>query len=199
MTRSSIIIAALALASLTPTARAQEEALTRERIEAALARYRYEPTVTSVVRTALAAGDADPARARDAIDRARLAGLLPVVRAGLRRGQAVDLRALTSGTGERTNVYTDDDLMLEASVVFRLDRLLFATDEPALLRELRALEEARAQLVRAVVALYFERRRLQLERDLLGRRDLPSTLRILEIEALLDLMTDGAFRRAREP
>lgn len=175
---------------------AQAPALTPARIEEALARYRHEPSVGTVVRAALATRALDPARARDAMERARLSGLLPTARAGVRRGQAVDLRALTSNTGDRTNVYTDDDLMIEGSVVLRLDRLLFAPDEGALLRELRALEEARAELVRAVVALYFERRRLQLERDLVNRNDVPTALRILEIEALLDAMTDGAFTRA---
>lgn len=190
------IVLALALASVGPElARAQDAALTPERIEAALERYRHEPSVGRVVRAALATRAVDPARARDAIDRARLAGLLPNARVGIRRGQAVDLRSLTSTTGERTNVYTDDDLMIEGSVIFRLDRLLSPPQEAALLRELRALEDARADLVRAVVALYFERRRLQLERDLLGRRELAHALRILEIEALLDALTGGEFAR----
>lgn len=172
----------------------EEPALTAERIEAALYRYRHEPSASDVVRAALATRTADPARARDAIDRARLSGLLPTARAGLRRGQAIDLRGLT-GTPDDANVSTGDDLIVDGSLVFQLDRLVFAPQEGALLGELRALEQARAELVRAVIALYFERRRLQLERDLLGRRDLATMLRILEIEALLDAFTAGAFTR----
>lgn len=190
-----VCVATFAVAS---AAAAQEEpVLTAERIEAALYRYRHEPSPSDVVRAALATRTADPARARDAIDRARLSGLLPTARAGLRRGQAIDLRGLT-GTPDDANVSTGDDLIVDGSLAFQLDRLVFAPQEGALLGELRALEQARAELVRAVIGLYFERRRLQLERDLLGRRDLATMLRILEIEALLDAFTAGAFTRDRK-
>jgi len=59
-------------------------------------------------------------------------------------------------------------------------------------------------VVTQVVHLYFERRRLQLERDLGGQVEVASELRILEAEALLDVFTNGAFSRmmasaSREP
>lgn len=189
------IVIGLALGCVAATASAQEggAVLSEERIEAALHRYRREPSVERVLRAAIATRARDPARARDAIDRARLRGLLPTARAGIRRGQAIDLRGLTDNDG--ANVSTDDDLMVEGSVVFQLDRLVFAPEEVGLLRELRALEAEQLELVRAVVALYFERRRLQLERDLLGQRDLVRSMRILEAEALLDVFTAGAFTR----
>lgn len=189
----------IAVVLLPRVALAQGPALTEERIEAALYRYRDEPSVERVVQAALATHTADPARARDAIDRARLSGLLPTVRAAVRRGQAVDLRGLTNTGDIGTNVSTGDDLTVQGTLVLNLDRLVFASAEPRLLRELRALEEARAELVRAVVALYFERRRLQLERDLLGQNDLPHVLRILETEALLDGFTAGEFTRMMGP
>jgi hypothetical protein len=193
------VVAALALLSGLPaaaTAQQSEPAIAPERIEAALYRYRHEPSVERVVRAALRTRAYDPGRARDAMDRARVSGLLPNLRARVRRGQAVDLRALgLGGDAERTNLYQDDDLMLEGTAIFHLDRLLFAPQEVGLMRELRALEQARAELVRAVVSLYFERRRMQLERDLLGRTDLARAIRILETEALLNTFTDGAFAR----
>ncbi len=188
---------ACALLAALPAA-AQEEAITPERLEMALYRYRHEPSAADVVRAALATHAADPARARDAMDRARLSGLLPTARAALRRGQAIDLRGLT-GAPDSANVSTGDDLIVEGSLVFRLDRLLFAPEEGRLLGELRALEQARVELLRAVIGLYFERRRLQLERDLLGRRDLATALRVLELEALLDAFTAGAFTRMMGP
>ncbi len=187
--------------ALPTAAAAQEPTVSPERIRAALYRYRDEPDVEDVVRAALETGAADPARARDAIDRARLSGLLPTVRAAVRRGQAVDLRGLTSGnTGDiGTNVSTGDDLTIQGTLIFNLDRLVYARPEARLLRELRALEESRAELVRSVVALYFERRRMQLERDLLGQNDLPHALRIMETEALLDSFTAGEFTRMMGP
>lgn len=179
-----LVIAAPARAQISP-----------EQIEEALAYYDGEPRVDQVVRDALRAQSAHPGRVRDAMDRARVTGVLPIARVAIRRGQAIDLRALgVGGEDARTNLATDDDLMLEASLVFRFDRLAFASEETSLLRELRASEEARRELIRAVIAIYFERRRLQLERDLMAP-DLARALRILELEALLDALTDGAFLR----
>lgn len=189
MIRRIIFLLVLAM----PSGAAAQEAITDARIEAALRRYRDEPSVQRVLQAALATRSRDPSRARDAIDRARLRGLLPTARAGIRRGQAIDLRDLTGADG--ANVSTDDDLMLEASLVFQLDRLVFAPEEVGLLRELRALEAEQLELVRAVVALYFERRRLQLERDLLHQHDVVRAMRILETEALLDVFTAGGFTR----
>jgi len=189
MIRRIIFLLVLAM----PSGAAAQEAITDARIEAALRRYRDEPSVQRVLQAALATRSRDPSRARDAIERARLRGLLPTARAGIRRGQAIDLRDLTGADG--ANVSTDDDLMLEASLVFQLDRLVFAPEEVGLLRELRALEAEQLELVRAVVALDFERRRLQLERDLLHQRDVVRAMRILETEALLDVFTAGGFTR----
>lgn len=192
--RTLALMMVLVLCSQTALAQEGTAPITQARIDAALARYRGEPSVARVVQAALAQRVLDPARARDAIERARLRGLVPTARAGVRRGQAIDLRGLTGEEGA-ANISTDDDLMVEGSLVFQFDRLVFASEEAGLLRELHSLESARLELVRAVVALYFERRRLQLERDLLGQRDLARTVRILEIEALLDVFTGGAFTR----
>lgn len=168
--------------------------LTEGQITIALARYQHEPPVSRVVRAALRARSASPGRVRDAMDRARATGWLPTTTGTIRRGQAVDLRALT-GDDARTNVSTDDDLVLEARMTFRFDRIVFAPEEVALLRELRATEAEQAQIAGLVVRLWFERRRLQLERDLVAPADVARRVRILEIEGLLDAFTGGAFDR----
>lgn len=185
----------LASAAFAAPAYAQDDVrLDDARIDRALRRYRGEPSAGRLVRAALVARSATPGRVRDAMDRARATGWLPTVTGGVRRGQAIDLRALT-GTSSPTNVSTGDDLMLQARLVFRLDRIVFAPEEPRLLGELRATEAAEAELTVAIVSLYFERRRLQLEADLAGATDLARRVRILEIEALLDAFTGGTFRR----
>lgn len=165
------------------------------RIRAALARYRHEPGVDALVRAVLEGPALDPGRARDAADRARLAGLLPQARADLRRGQTLDLSALQGTTGERSVWSTDDSLTFSGGLTFQLDRLVFAREEASLLRERRALEERRLELASQVIHLYFERRRLQLERDLAGTTDVAIEMRIAEAEALLDVFTSGAFSR----
>ena len=65
----------------------------------------------------------------------------------------------------------------------------------AIARDKRAVNEARSDLVRTAIDLYFERRRLQLERDLLGRVEPKTEMRIAEIEALLNVFTNGEFGR----
>jgi len=126
-------------------------------------------------------------------------GWVPTVRLGVRRGQGWDLSALTTEGSDRTNLSTDDELTLSADLTFRLDRLVFSAEEVPLLREERAQEAARIELIRAVIHLYFERRRLILERELEGGADLKRALRISEAAALLDGFTDGAFRRMMAP
>lgn len=193
MKRTSWLLV-LALAWSAPASAQEDVQITDATIARALASYRAEPSVQRLVREALSARSATPGRVRDAMDRARATGWLPTASGAVRRGQAIDLRALTGGDTP-TNVSTGDDLVLEARLTFRLDRIVFAPEEPRLLRALEAAEAAEGEIVRAIVALYFERRRLQLERDLLGLVELPRALRILEIEALLDAFTDGAFHR----
>ena len=70
---------------------------------------------------------------------------------------------------------------------------LFAHEESSLLTEERRLEEARLRLVAEVVRLYFERRRLQLERDARGGSDLATEARIAELGAMLDALTGGGM------
>jgi len=124
-----------------------------------------------------------------------MSGWVPTLRVGARRGRGWDASELVTEDSGRTNLSTDDELTLSAWLTFRLDRLVFAREETALLREERATEEARGALVQVLVRVYFERRRLQLERDLLGVRSLQHELRILEATALLNAFTEGAFER----
>ncbi|MDH5676532.1 MAG: hypothetical protein OEZ06_30715 [Myxococcales bacterium] len=154
-------------------------------------RYRHEPTVGAVVRALRAASRGD--RSASLAARARAAGWVPRLTLRARRGQAVDISAV--GSDEQLKLSTDDDLMLEASLVFELDRVVFRREEVALERQAQAARIQQRRLEREVVGLYFERRRLQLERDLLGQDGPEHALRIAEIEALLDIFTNDAFTR----
>lgn len=178
-----------------PAAEQGAAAVTPARLRAALRRYAHEPDVHAVLRAALEAARAEPARAQRLADRARRSGWVPRVSFGVRHDQGRDLSEREYADGDRTSFSTDDGLTLDGSLTFDLGRIVFASQEVSLLREQRALREERAELVETVVRIYYERRRLQLERDLLGRYDLDHTLRIAEAEALLDAFTDGAFGR----
>jgi hypothetical protein len=118
---------------------------------------------------------------------------VPKVSLRARRGQAVDLSS--SSTDDALRLSTDDDLTLEAALSFELDRVVFRSEEVTLLQRARDEEASQQTRIRDVIQLYYERRRLQLERDLLGDASLARTVRIAEIEALLDVFTKGAFRR----
>ena len=156
-------------------------------------RYRDEPSIESLLARALARRVLDPARAREARDRARLSGLLPILRADVRRGSGWDLRTQQGVTADTAVLASDDSWSVVGSVTFRLDRLLYAREESSLLTEERRLEEARLHLVTEIVRLYFERRRLQLERDRRGETDLVTEARIAELGAMLDALTDGGM------
>lgn len=168
-------------------------------LDAAREREAREPRVEQVVREALRA--APTPRADALASRARTAGWIPRIGLRARRGQTIDLsgpQALDLGAAR---VRSNDDLTLEASLNFELDRVVFRREEVALLHQSQGERQARERLVRDVIALYFERRRLQLERDLKGDPALERAIRVAEIEALLDAFTNGAFRRmiARSP
>ncbi|MCB9623022.1 MAG: hypothetical protein H6723_06715 [Sandaracinus sp.] len=162
----------------------------------ALERYAYEPSVDALLEHVDDDDAFDPEAVRRLVRRARRGGWLPQLRVGVRRGRGQDLSTQSTSS---SRVSTDDDLVLDASLTLRLDRAAYGPDEVSLARETRARAEARDARARLVVAAYFERRRLQLERDLLERRDLATSLRIQELGALLDALTSGAFTRLRRP
>lgn len=217
----------LALASAQPSPGLASEKAVRE----ALQRYRDEPSVREVIAAVHAR---DGSKSDDLADRARLSGWVPTVGLKARRGQGVDLASSSSQDALRLS--TDDDLTLEAALTFDLGRVVFAREEVAISRQAHAEREREGERVREVIELYFERRRLQVERDLLwaaasaqapapiedtaqgedgpggrpsrttaataspraaaaGDAIIARTVRIAEIEALLDAFTGGAFRR----
>jgi hypothetical protein len=159
--------------------------------------YRGEPTIDEVLTHAMQSASFDPARARDARERARLSGLLPLVRADVRRGSGWDLRTQQGSALDGAVLASDDSWSVVGSVTLRLDRLLFAHEESSLLSEERRLEEARMRLVAEIVHLYHERRRLQLERDRRGQSDLPTEARIAELGAMLDVLSGGGMSQRR--
>ena len=173
-------------------AHAQREPSERD-IRRGLQRYAHEPSVGALLKVVQADRAFDPTEARRIARRARRGGWLPTLRLAARRGQARDLSQ--SGIAADPRLSTDDDLTVEGSLSIRLDRAVYGPDEVALSREERSRAIERQQRAAMVVAAYFERRRLQLERDLSGRRDVATFIRIRELGALLDAFTSGAFTR----
>jgi hypothetical protein len=163
-------------------------------LEQLLRAYSSEPKVEQVVTAALEAAKHDPAKYAAMASRARLRGLLPHIDLGARRGQGIDLRWTPTEDLEAHRT-TADDVTLFATLRFDLDRLMFTGEEVSIAREARSAKNAEHQLIRAVVHVYFLRRRLMLERDMLAGSSIAQQLRIQEAEALLNAFTDGAFQR----
>ena len=168
--------------------------ITAARLETLLQTYRHEPKVEQVVAATLKAAKHDPAKYAAMASRARLRGLLPHLDLGARRGQGIDLR-WTPTEDLDAHRTTADDVTLFATLRFDLDRLMFSGEEVSIAREARSAKNAEHQLIRAVVHVYFLRRRLMLERDMLAGSSIAQQLRIHEAEALLNAFTDGAFQR----
>lgn len=188
-----MIVALLTHASLVRAQEREPPAPSPVQIARALQRYAHEPTARELVEALRADPTIDPERARALARRGRRGGWLPWLRLAARRGQARDLSAQVEA--ETTRYSTDDALTLEASLTFRLDRAAYGPHEVALAREEGRRAQQRERRERALLAAFYERRRLQLERDLCGRTDLETLLRIRELADVLDLLSAGAFHR----
>ncbi len=176
----------------------EREALERS-IASANRRYRHETSLRVLLDAAANLPGIRVAAARAELQRVRHRAWLPRLRTTLRRGRAVDI----DGPEQQERQFSEDhDLVLEAQLTFDFSALAAPAAARAALVEERNRERLRAERLRAIVELYFERRRLQIERELApeepeGRLELD--LRILELARVLDLLSGGAFPEARLP
>ena len=92
---------------------------------------------------------------------------------------------------------TVDDVRYEARVTWDLARLIFSGDELAAQAQTIHMAEIRRDIEVTLTRLYFERRRLGLERLHSGPGErtpaLRRELRLREIESELDALSGGAF------
>jgi hypothetical protein len=155
------------------------------------------PSVRELVRMVLrAARHIDAGRIQALVRRARLSGLMPALRASARRGLSQDLSSSSSSDVQRQAAAVADDLNFEAALTFDLPRLVFAPEEVRLISVERWLAADQRRLVEEAIRLYFQRRKLLLERDRSPAPDAELEIAIAELEALLDALTDGAFSKA---
>lgn len=129
--------------------------------------------------------------------RARTAAMLPELR--LRASRTADEGQSFSPTSydpQRITTTGGTSIWLEARATWRLDRLVFADEEVALERARAQRAELREKLSERVLALLFAwQRALALEDDARASPEehLTASLRVIEAEAELDLVTGGWF------
>jgi len=159
-----------------------------------------EPTVHELMAAAAREAELRPERLRSWMSRARLAALAPRVSIGIDRNIGRD-ESLDLSDGGR-DLSTDDALGWKAEASWDLSRLVFSPDEMRVAREGFRLSELRQEVLDHVVRLYFERRRLQVQRTMVRRAgpeeplaELDREVRIREIEANLDALSGGAMSR----
>ncbi len=144
----------------------------------------------------------DERRLDDIVTRARWSAVLPEVR--LRAIRWDNERLYSYGTDDRTRDATGANLGLEGRLTWRLDRLLYAEDEPAFERIRLERQETRMRIAQRVLEALFHWQRAVIEL----RAATPATLeeaeaasKVAEAEAALDVLTAGWFstRRASKP
>lgn len=138
----------------------------------------------------------DDARVESMISRARWAALLPETR--LRAMRIADERASADVLSDSTRSYDSagTGLSLEARLTWRLDRLLFADEEPGLERIRMDHHEARMRLAGKVLEALFQWQRAWLDADSSSRgsrEELDAIVKAVEAEAVLDVLTAGWF------
>ena len=159
-----------------------------------------EPSVEVVWRAAVALALAEPQRARGFLDRARLAGWLPEIHFRVyrrfARTEGLSFGDVGVAAVAPVDISSVDDVRYEWRASWDLSRMVFNPDELQAHFEALRMSDTRRDIQSLVIKLYFERRRLVSEVGTSSDSAVASrkrSLRIAEIEALLDAMSGGAF------
>jgi len=140
----------------------------------------------------------DDARIDAIVARSRSSAWLPETRLRAMRLWTDASHATLLATTDGTSYYdaVGANLVLEARFTWRLDRLVYAGDEPTLERVRLERQDARSRLgTRTLEALFaWQRARLDETEAVTGSRDqIEAALRVAEGEANLDVLTGGWF------
>jgi hypothetical protein len=158
--------------------------------------------VSAALRTA-GLGEND-ARIDSLVARSRASALLPETRLRAMRLWDDASHATTLATTSDTTYYDaiGANLVLELRLTWRLDRLLYASDEPTLERVRLERQEARARLATRTLEVLFAWQRAALESSSAvarSREQIEANLRADEAAATLDVLTGGWFAARDAP
>jgi len=146
----------------------------------------------------------DEERVDSLVARSRASALLPDARIRAMRLLTDSTRTTALATTDGTNYYDalGANLALELRLTWRLDRLVFAGEEPTLERVRLERQAARAHLATRTLEVLFawQRARVTLRKAVAGSDEqIDAELRMGEAEATLDVLTGGWFSARDSP
>jgi len=146
----------------------------------------------------------DDARLDALVERARASAWLPETRMRAMRLWSDADHTTTLATTDTASFYdaVGANLVLELRLTWRLDRLVYAGDEPTMERVRLERQDARGRLAQRTLEVLFawERARVEEAAALAGSRDeLEARLHVAETEAALDVLTGGWFGAREAP
>ncbi len=141
---------------------------------------------------------ADDERLDGIVSRARWSAVLPEARVRAVRFEDERLSADTGTDSARWRDSAGANIGYEARLTWRLDRLLYADDEPSFERMRLERRDARSKIAGKVLDALFHWQRAVLDLRSLpagpqDRERMEASLRVLEAEAALDVLTNGWF------
>ncbi len=174
------------------------------RIRRALQQLSGEPSLIQLERAALQYADASKASTRNWRRAAKSAAALPTLKVtadyGIGRDEALDRY---QDEPDRWGADTDRAYGIDVSLQWKLDELVFNTDELKVYDALADRAARRESLLSVLIGYYYERRRLQLEGILVPSTDVREALdrhiRINELTAAIDALTGGLLSRKLGP
>jgi hypothetical protein len=169
-----------------------------DRIEKALQKFAFEPSLAELQKAALSYQDTDPETAKRWRKAPNRAALLPTLKfvfdRDLERDESLDRY---QDEPDRWGADTDHDLGFQVSAQWELDELVFNSDEVRVWGALADRASRREALLTMLVGYYFERRKLQLKELLSPPEDIEEMaelkLRIAELTASIDALTGGCL------
>jgi hypothetical protein len=169
----------------------------------ALEIFSFEPTLEELKRAALKYQDADKHTSRHWRTAPNRSALLPTLKFvfdhDVERDENLDRY---QDEPDRWGADSDRDYGFQISAQWRLDELIFNSDEIRVWNALADRASRRESILMILVSYYFERRKLQLERHLVPPTDLMEmamlNLRIAELTSSIDALTGGYLSRALE-
>jgi len=175
-------------------------------VEQVLAEYEAEPPVRAVQAMAMSYARTNPELVDGWLNASRRAYLLPKLNLQYEKDldlyQDFDYEADASGLAveELEGARAEDDDKYVVRLEWRLDKLVMSSEQIRVINETQDIVQLRDKVLDEVTRLYFDRRRLQVQRLLAPadglQRKIENELRLQELTANLDALTGGAFTAA---